>query len=554
MFYLTHDDFINTLIALQGKGVKVRFLANRAMLEPAHLPLLERLARAGVEMYATTSPAGGKMHLKCAIVDDDTVITGAANWTRQSFEMNFEDALIIRSPPLVEHYREGFEKLLVASEPLSLSSSQEVSPSSSNERLTQSDLSRGLPSYVCRDVPLAMSFFNQGLEARTALIASLRAATGRVDIAMYFLDDPQVVATLEGISRAGQCRVRLLMDQVLLGPWYLPRIQKLWDAGVEVLCYRQDRAILHLKAAVVDEEFVWTGSANWSTGAFERNIEDMLCFKDATLALRYLTFMDDIAAQCQSFESFALASPDKEPAPTPEPPREPEPVRSRVGFELPMTGPREDFDAVCNPAPTFPFFEVEARVRYVPDDEYLPVLLKLISQAHQSILITMYVMSEQKSAQPHLECMLRSLEQAVRRGVYVYMVLFLPTSPEDRLDRAHSNWAEKLRARGIDVRLALPDTDLHEKMVVVDLCKALIGSHNWSEGAISGSRVYESSALIMLDRQEPRFADYVFSRPILSDMRTREHWEREAAVVRHIQAATGKDREAMLERLRQEPE
>ena len=71
-------------------------------------------------------------------------------------------------------------------------------------------------------------------------------------------------------------------------------------------------------------------------------------------------------------------------------------------------------------------------------------------------------------------------------------------------------------------------------MVVVDLAKVLIGSHNWSEGSLSGERDYESSVLLVLPEQDMRFADYVLGRQTVSDMRSKELWEQEISRLRQV--------------------
>ncbi|MBP7008456.1 MAG: hypothetical protein KBC66_01435 [Kiritimatiellae bacterium] len=85
--------------------------------------------------------------------------------------------------------------------------------------------------------------------------------------------------------------------------------------------------------------------------------------------------------------------------------------------------------------------------------------------------------------------LLEALVSAVeRRGIYVYLLLNQPSSEGDSSSQDHDRWAERLRARGIDVRLHVPGIPLHEKLVVVDLAKILLGSHNWTEGALSGKK------------------------------------------------------------------
>jgi len=173
----------------------------------------------------------------------------------------------------------------------------------------------------------------------------------------------------------------------------------------------------------------------------------------------------------------------------------------------------------------------------------------MIRGSRQSIFIGMYVFSEQKSAAPFAEELIRDLEAAAKRGVYVYLLLYTAPSTLDRLAEHHSNRAERLRRAGVDVRLALPNNILHMKTVVVDLSSVLVGSHNWSEGALSGKRVYESSALIVLDAQEPKLADFILSRKTISDMRSRDLWEKEITTLRHLAQASGSVRDDLLEQL-----
>ncbi|HPY61901.1 MAG TPA: phospholipase D-like domain-containing protein, partial [Kiritimatiellia bacterium] len=84
MAFLTHDDLINALcLVAQRPGVTVRFITDDEMAKPAQRPILERMALAGIETYVVTVQSG-KMHLKAMVVDEDLVISGTANWTRQA--------------------------------------------------------------------------------------------------------------------------------------------------------------------------------------------------------------------------------------------------------------------------------------------------------------------------------------------------------------------------------------------------------------------------------------------------------------------------------------
>jgi phosphatidylserine/phosphatidylglycerophosphate/cardiolipin synthase-like enzyme len=356
---------------------------------------------------------------------------------------------------------------------------------------------------------------------------------------MYLLNDPEVVQALTSVAREGRVPIRLLIDSGMLAGSLLPHVQQLWDAGIAVHYYQKDRSALHLKTAVIDNRYVWTGTANWTTGALEVNAEDMLFFDSPDMARLVTAFLDGIQEFSQSFAPLSLGQEvaviDIEP--------EVGPGGYLTG--IPPGQPRAEFDHLLRD-PAFPGFEVQAAVSYLPDGDYLPVLLNLIRKANQSILVAMFVMSETQTKAEAQEQLVRELERAAARGVYVYLLLHTPTSVNDRLDESHSNWAERLRPKGIDVRLNLPHIHLHSKMVVVDLAKVLIGSHNWSEGALSGKRVYESSVLLELPAQDIRFADYILSRQTIRDMRSRPLWEQEKSLLRQVVTMNSDERAAFL--------
>ena len=184
-------------------------------------------------------------------------------------------------------------------------------------------------------------------------------------------------------------------------------------------------------------------------------------------------------------------------------------------------------------------------MEYLDDGEYLQVLLDLIQHANQSIIVSMYHVARHEQSEI-VNVVLNELGKAAQRGLYVYIVLDIPESQSDTHHKDHSAIAEMLRIRGVDVRLSIPTVTLHEKMVVVDLCKILIGSHNWSEGALTGKGVFESSAFILLPQQDVRFAQHILKHNIVSDMRSKTLWEKEISLLRHIASLKGEERKAFV--------
>jgi phosphatidylserine/phosphatidylglycerophosphate/cardiolipin synthase-like enzyme len=222
-----------------------------------------------------------------------------------------------------------------------------------------------------------------------------------------------------------------------------------------------------------------------------------------------------------------------------------------TALHLPPTVSRTDYTPP--PRRNLGALETTAQVKYLRDEEYLPALLHLIQTAKQSLIGTVYVFSEQKTDAPCQEQVVNALIQAARRGVYVYLVLHTPDETTDRLNEQHSAWAERLRREGLDIRLAHPTIPMHAKLLVADQSKILLGSHNWSEGSLSGKRVYESSVLVVLEEPDVRLAELILDLPILSDMRSRELWEAERDRIRILSRTKSGSKDDLLQEWGVEP-
>lgn len=532
MFYFSSEALAEALCQLSAeRGIQVRVLTGTDMDTTANRPVLERLRQHGVDVYVVSPEGAGRLHHKCAVVDGKVVLTGAANWSEAAEESNHEDVLALYSSELAAEYLDHFDEIQADGKQL------EGPPPSKMARRVDSRLPsppRNLPGTPAT-ADRTRVYFTPARQAIFDELIPLLKNARTVDVGMYLISDRELMDTLAKI--ATNATVRLVVDSGAASGRGLGDLQTLWDAGVQVTSFHKDRASMHLKAVVIDERYVWTGSANWTPTALDGNFEDMLWIDSPALARLYLENLSAIMADSRSFETKALdlsAADDSR-------------IDPDFCPDLPATGPRTNFTDLGRVP--FPAFEGSGKVAYLPDEELQPALRKLIQTARQSIFIGMYVFSEQKSAAPFTEEIVSDLEAAARRGVYVYMVLYTPPGTADRLDEHHSNRAERLRRAGIDVRLALPTVPLHMKTVVVDLCKVIVGSHNWSEGALSGKRVYESSALIILDAQEPKLADFILSRRTISDMRSRDLWRQEITTLRHLTQSSGSARDDLLDQL-----
>ena len=548
-FFLSHTDLINTLCFLAAKQkIKVRCFMDPASTAPAECHVLDQLAQSGVEVYVV-QVADGKMHLKCAVVDDDIVITGAANWTARAFDNNVEDSLILQSPSLARAYQSRLDRLLPISE-LHHAPSEDPTERVASKPVVQIP---GKPSTLEFAAPhlqrfssirAARVFFSadsepdNGLLASDTLLARIHAAQKRVDIAMYLLVEPSLIDALVKKASEDKVPVRLLVDSGMLDAPSRSVLETLAAAGVQIRWLGSEKFSMHLKALVLDESQVWTGSANWSQSAFVHNVEDLLLIESTDLARAYTRHFDTLHATATPFQPAALpvAIPSNAVA------------TSEFPVGLPSSGPRTNWPAGLQDRAVDDIL-LSASARYVADEDYLPNLLDLIRNAHQSVLASMYVMGDPQKEQPNLDSLTAALSQAVQRGVYVHLLLHMPLPESVTMNRIHLDWAEKLRSKGVDVRLHIPSISLHEKVVVVDLAKVLIGSHNWSEGSLSGQKVLESGVLLVLPRQDRRLADHILNRESICDMRTPAQWQEELQTLRQLENTSGKERDILLDQL-----
>jgi len=113
MFTLTSATVVDALV----RAATQRDVTVRAVVENKQTGLSdadEKLEAAGVQVVRGANRIGSysAMHQKYAVIDQDTVLTGASNWTYLGTRRNEEDVLILRSADIAARYRENFGDLL----------------------------------------------------------------------------------------------------------------------------------------------------------------------------------------------------------------------------------------------------------------------------------------------------------------------------------------------------------------------------------------------------------------------------------------------------------
>jgi phosphatidylserine/phosphatidylglycerophosphate/cardiolipin synthase-like enzyme len=108
IFFLTHKHIARDLIDAHLRGVKIRVIIDATGATNGYTKH-ELLREVGIPVKV--EHWGGKMHMKSAVFDGQTVITGSMNWTTAGDDGNDENVVIIHSKTHAAQYEKFFEQI-----------------------------------------------------------------------------------------------------------------------------------------------------------------------------------------------------------------------------------------------------------------------------------------------------------------------------------------------------------------------------------------------------------------------------------------------------------
>ena len=130
------------------------------------------------------------------------------------------------------------------------------------------------------------TYFTPYDDAQTPLIDLLNSATKKIRLADYSFNLEPVVQVLIAKHNAG-IDVQLVLDKSqAAGKTEVPEIEQLKTANVPMVIGSSDKGkIMHLKVVVVDDEFVGSGSYNFTgTAELEDNFFDVEASQERAIA------------------------------------------------------------------------------------------------------------------------------------------------------------------------------------------------------------------------------------------------------------------------------
>ncbi|MEM2409477.1 MAG: phospholipase D-like domain-containing protein [Thermofilaceae archaeon] len=136
------------------------------------------------------------------------------------------------------------------------------------------------------------------------------------------------------------------------------------------------------------------------------------------------------------------------------------------------------------PAPGQAQFTVEL----LPNMAYFERVSELIKRAEKSVYVVMFVMKYDPKETPERDpanALIELLVDARNRGLDVRVVV------DDTTRQSYPETIEYLKSKGVPVRLdPKAGVTTHAKIVVVDGRCSVIGSHNWTESALSSNNEF----------------------------------------------------------------
>ncbi|MCA1933572.1 MAG: phospholipase D-like domain-containing protein [Calditerrivibrio sp.] len=154
----------------------------------------------------------------------------------------------------------------------------------------------------------------------------------------------------------------------------------------------------------------------------------------------------------------------------------------------------------------FNLFKANADITFLPDNLFVEHYLKDIESSEKNIFISIFFfkIDDQKGAANEIKS---ALIRAKNRGVDIYIVM--EQAEKDISTDVNKFTGGELEKHGISVRYDSPFNKLHSKMTVIDENIVYIGSHNYTNSALS--RNNETSVRIISKKIAKEAINYIKS-------------------------------------------
>ena len=265
-FELNSEPIYQAILEAHQRGVAVRIVADDDHgLHDDKNTALRDLQAAGVPTI--DDGRSGLMHNKFMILDGSTVWTGSWNYTLNGTYRNNNNALVMNHRTAAGAYQREFDEMFERGE---------FGTRSSDD---------GIVSYRQGESKVSIIFAAESDEIG-ALKAEIQRAARSIRIMTFVFSLEELAESILLQASHPEFVVQGVFEKRnSTANW--SQLPALHCAGAEM---RQDgsRYVLHHKVIIIDEQTVITGSFNFSKSAAQRNDENIVIIRDATIAGLYL--------------------------------------------------------------------------------------------------------------------------------------------------------------------------------------------------------------------------------------------------------------------------
>lgn len=252
IYNLSDPSMIYALREKSAQGVKVRVVCDGKAT-----PNAKKRLGANVEVFPYHE--GGLMHLKILVVDNELILLGSANLSRQSLRIHGNLVMGFTSKEAASFITERADVIS------SRNASREVGPQR---------------EFFLAGQKLELWFLPNPNIAVDKIINMIRSARKSIRVAMFTwtradFAEACVHARLRGV------KVKVAMDKNA-SRGTCQKIARLFHREKVPLRVNTDMGLLHHKCMIIDDETLVMGSANWTQAAFTKNQDCFVVLHDLT--------------------------------------------------------------------------------------------------------------------------------------------------------------------------------------------------------------------------------------------------------------------------------
>lgn len=149
-----------------------------------------------------------------------------------------------------------------------------------------------------------------GADQEKLLIDVIKSAKSTLDIAIYSLTDPEIVAAIKDAKKRG-VNVRIITDKTqAAGKAQTEALKLLGSSGIPIKLNIHS-GLMHIKMTISDNKVGTTGSFNYSKAASESNDEILMAVRNPDVAKNFAAQFDKMWKDTKRFKSaeYKIAQP-----------------------------------------------------------------------------------------------------------------------------------------------------------------------------------------------------------------------------------------------------